>query len=204
MRVKSNIKNILLALISILVIIGIILDFKLNNRYDKLLTVDQPVEETTVITTEEEKKEETTTEQVEETTQEEITTTTVPEPVKEEPVVAKADEHGDVIYSFLTHYGPDCAGCGGTTASGYNVRNTIYYNDSTYGQVRIVAMSKNYPLYSIIRLNNYKKGTITAIVLDRGGAITGNKIDLLVSSESEASNLGIQRNVEVEVLRWGK
>ena len=55
MRVKSNIKNILLALIFILVIIGIILDFKLNNRYDKLLTVDQPVEETTVITTEEEK-----------------------------------------------------------------------------------------------------------------------------------------------------
>ena len=26
---------------------------------------------------------------------------------------------------YLTHYGPDCKGCGGTTAAGYNVKNTI-------------------------------------------------------------------------------
>lgn len=105
---------------------------------------------------------------------------------------------------FITHYGPDCKGCGGTTAAGYNVKNTIYYNDKTYGIVRIVAMDRSYPLYSIIRISNYKQGAITAIVLDRGGAIKGNKIDLLVSSEKESSKLGIQRNAQVKVLRWGK
>ena len=105
---------------------------------------------------------------------------------------------------FITHYGPDCKGCGGTTAAGYNVKNTIYYNDKTYGTVRIVAMSKSYPLYSIIRISNYKQGSIIAIVLDRGGAIKGNKIDLLVNSEAEASKLGIQKNAQVEVLRLGK
>lgn len=106
--------------------------------------------------------------------------------------------------SFLTHYGPDCAGCGGTTAAGYNVRNTIYYNDKTYGQVRIVAASKELPLYSIIKIGNYKKGAITAIVLDRGGAIKGTRLDILVSSEKEASQLGIQRGAKVEILRRGK
>ena len=76
-------------------------------------------------------------------------------------------------------------GCSGTTAAGYNVSNTIYYNDEEYGQVRIVAMSSNYPLYSIIRINNYPSGPIIAIVLDRGGAIQGTKIDLLCVSEAD-------------------
>jgi len=104
----------------------------------------------------------------------------------------------------VTHYGPDCSGCGGTTAAGYNVRNTIYYNDSQYGQVRIVAAPPQMPMYSIVKLHNYKGGTMTAIVLDRGGAIKGTKFDILVSSEREASKWGIQGNVEFEILRWGK
>lgn len=101
----------------------------------------------------------------------------------------------------LTHYGPDCKGCGGTTASGYNVRNTIYYNDATYGKLRIVAM-KYMPLYSVIKIKNYKSGgDIYAIVLDRPRY---NIIDLLVESESKARDLGTQKNIEIEVLRNGK
>ena len=203
---KEKLCKIVLPIVALcLVITGIVLNFKMNNRYDKLLTTKSVNKENTSTVT-------TTTEPVEEEQEQkeeevEVETVKEPEPAptqKQEVVAETNSSSNDVIYSFLTHYGPDCAGCGGTTASGYNVRNTIYYNDSTYGQVRIVAMSKNYPLYSIIRLDNYKKGTITAIVLDRGGAITGNKIDLLVSSESEASNLGIQNNVKVEILRWGR
>lgn len=104
--------------------------------------------------------------------------------------------------AFITHYGPDCKGCSGTTASGYNVKNTIYYSDKEYGQVRVVATSKNIPLYTVIRISNYKKGSITAIVLDRG--VSGNKIDVLVESERAATQLGIQKNAKVEILRWGK
>lgn len=101
----------------------------------------------------------------------------------------------------LTHYGPDCKGCGGATATGYNVRNTIYYKDPTYGSLRIVAM-RNMPLYSVIKIKNYDGQDIMAIVLDR--CKSGSIVDLLVQNESTASKLGIRRNIEIEVIRNGK
>lgn len=61
---------------------------------------------------------------------------------------------------------------------------------------------KYMPLYSVIKFKNYKSsGDIYAIVLDRP---KHNIIDLLVESESKASKLGTQKNVEIEVLRNGK
>lgn len=101
----------------------------------------------------------------------------------------------------LTHYGPDCAGCSGTTASGYNVRNTIYYNDNTYGKIRVVAM-RDLPLYSVIKIKNYRQsGDIIAIVLDKPKHY--GIIDVLVESEKKSSQLGIQNNVQIEILRRG-
>ena len=131
-------------------------------------------------------------------------TTTTKRTSRKTTSVIRTTKHTDakkVGTYTLTHYGPDCKGCGGTTASGYNVRNTIYYNDPTYGQVRIVAM-KYMPFNSIIKIKNYKSsGDIYAIVLDRP---KHNIIDLLVESESKASKLGIQENIEIEVLRSGE
>ncbi len=102
----------------------------------------------------------------------------------------------------MSHYGHDCSGCKtGETASGYYIGDgNIYYNDSTFGSVRIVAADKKYPFGTILRLNGE-----LAIVLDRGGVGDGKKfqIDLLVSSESESSKLGVKRNVNLEVLRYG-
>jgi site-specific DNA-cytosine methylase len=103
----------------------------------------------------------------------------------------------------LTHYGWDCKGCGGNTSIGYNVKHTIYYNDKQYGKVRICAMSSAMPLYSIIKIKNYKLGgDITCAVIDRG--VGSGVIDLLVESEKKSSQLGIQRNVQIEILRKGK
>lgn len=102
----------------------------------------------------------------------------------------------------ITHYGWDCCKSG-VTATGYNVKNTIYYNDSQYGKVRIVAMSKAMPLYSIIKIKNYKfGGDIIAIVIDRG--VGNGVIDLLVENEKTASKYGIQKGVSIEILRKGK
>lgn len=101
----------------------------------------------------------------------------------------------------VTHYGYDCKGCGGTTASGYNVRNTIYYNDTTYGRLRIVAI-KGLPLYSIIKIKNYDGQDVLAIVLDKG--VGYGVIDLLVENEKVANKLGIRRNVEIEIIRKGQ
>lgn len=102
----------------------------------------------------------------------------------------------------LTHYGPDCKGCSGITSSGYDVRNTIYYNDKVYGKLRIVAM-KNLPLYSVIKIKNYKQsGDTIAIVLDTPKNY--GIIDLLVESEKKSSQLGIQKGVQIEILRKGR
>ena len=103
----------------------------------------------------------------------------------------------------LTHYGYDCKGCHGNTAIGYNVRNTIYYSDYQFGKVRICAMSKSMPLYSIIKIKNYKfGGDVICAVIDRG--VGSGVIDLLAESEKKSSQLGIQKNVQIEILRKGK
>ena len=108
----------------------------------------------------------------------------------------------------ITAYGPDCAGCIGITASGYNVtKGNIYYRDKDYGKIRIVAADKSLPFGTIIRikgLNNFKN-PIIAIVLDRGSAIGFNKkvyFDLLYKSEKETDTFG-KRKATFEILRRG-
>lgn len=122
---------------------------------------------------------------------------------KETAIPVLATYHGPI-----TAYGPDCVGCTtGKTASGYNVRNTIYYNDKEYGKVRIVAADKSLPFGSIIRISNLDvfDEDILAIVLDRGSAIGFNRrvyFDLLYKSEKDTQFFG-KRNATFELLRKG-
>lgn len=90
------------------------------------------------------------------------------------------------------------SGCTGKTATGIDVRNTVYYQG-----MRIVATDPNViPTWSIIQFDmNGQK--VKAIALDTGGYIKGRKIDMLVGSTDEAWKLG--RGVrQVEILRYGK
>ncbi len=106
----------------------------------------------------------------------------------------------------MTGYGPDCKGCGGKVGYGQDVRNgNIYYNDKSYGKLRIIAADKKYPYGSVFRISNSKVlGEPTlAIVLDRGGAVHGNKIDLLFESESKVPKGTTQKNVKIDVIRLG-
>lgn len=108
----------------------------------------------------------------------------------------------------MSGYGPDCDGCSGYLASGdYVGDGNIYYNDPTYGQVRIVAGDKSYSFGTIVRISNSILGeSFLAVVLDRGGSIGLNKkcmFDLLYPSESEASLDGISDEVAFEILRYG-
>ena len=109
----------------------------------------------------------------------------------------------------LTGYGPDCPGCGGHVACRPNpdVRNgNIYYNDSKYGKIRILAADYSIPCGSIIHISNYKfipGGEFTGIVLDRGSAIVGLTMDLLYPSEADTVVIGRQKNIHFEIERWG-
>ena len=108
----------------------------------------------------------------------------------------------------VSHYGHDCHGCtSGKTATGYDISDgRIYYPDSTYGDVRIVAAGGEYPFGTILRLSNSSTSPIVAIVLDRGGAIGNGKkyvLDLLAESEAAAYQAGVKYNMTIEVLRMG-
>lgn len=116
----------------------------------------------------------------------------------------------DSLYKFmgeLTGYSGDCPLCSGYLACPPRtnvLKEGIYYNDKTYGNIRIVASSKNYPCGTILKFNVKKLSDepIVAIVLDRG--VSGNVIDLLTdSSETAVKKVGRVKNLEFEVLREG-
>lgn len=111
----------------------------------------------------------------------------------------------DTFTGDLTSYLPTCPLCSGRLAClpNYNVLNgTETYQDISYGNVKIVASSKNLPCGSIIRLNKSKLADepVLAIVLDRG--VLGADLDLLTSSMDYAKMVG-RSTVTYDVLRNG-
>ena len=102
----------------------------------------------------------------------------------------------------LTGYAADCPLCSGRLGcTGQDVRDrTTMYNDPTYGEVNIVASSKNLACGSVITWDNYGK-KMTAIVLDRG--VLGTDIDLLTESEAYASQFVGRHKITYDVLRFG-
>lgn len=97
-----------------------------------------------------------------------------------------------------SYYTPTCNGCSGVTATGYDVRNSIYVDG-----MRVIAVDPNViPLFSIVEVSTPYE-TFTAIALDTGGAIKGNKVDILVADVNTAYRLG-RHTVYVKVLRNGK
>ena len=109
----------------------------------------------------------------------------------------------------LTGYGPDCPGCGGLVYCKPNpnvLNGNIYYNDKTYGKLRILAADYSIPCGSIIKISNFSFVTgneFYGIVLDRGSAIVGLTMDLLYPSEADTVIVGRQKNINFTIERWG-
>lgn len=113
----------------------------------------------------------------------------------------------DTYTGTMSFYNANCRGCYGTTAAGININDgKLYYNDEQYGNVRIVAVGKEIPIWSILRIKNSSLGNnVLAIALDRGSQIGLGKtflIDMLTNTIENKS--GIEKNITVEVLRSGK
>ena len=126
----------------------------------------------------------------------------------------------DVLYGSTTGYGADCMGCSGTvscsTIEGLShnlIRDGIYYDDSLYGNVRIVAADNNkFPCGTIMSIENGNMDPFMAIVLDTGSAMRnawrkGNiLIDIAFSYEnSNGINNATDKsgNVKFKVYRMG-
>lgn len=106
----------------------------------------------------------------------------------------------------LTAYGPDCEGCSGKLGCYpyQNVlNNNIYYEDKTYGKIRILASDGVIPCGSIIKISNYFNTEFFGIVLDRGSLVKGLTMDLLENSEKDTLKIGRQYNINFTVERWG-
>jgi len=114
----------------------------------------------------------------------------------------------DTFTGDLTGYVYNCPLCTGLLACKWKYDVTdgkTTYPDETYGEVRIVASSKNLPCGTIIRFNSNRvsdKPTL-AIVLDRG--VRGNALDLLSKDVDYALTLG-RSVITYDVLRegWGE
>lgn len=87
-----------------------------------------------------------------------------------------------------TAYSADCSGCSGVTATGINIKQSP--------APKVISVDPNViPLGSKVWVEGYGE----AIAGDTGGAIKGNRIDVLVSSDSEARNWG-RKTVQVKIL----
>lgn len=94
---------------------------------------------------------------------------------------------GKTMTMEATAYGPDCAGCSGVSATGMNLKS---------GPKVIAVDPSVIPLGSKVWVEGYGE----AIAADTGGAIKGNRIDVLMKSEAQASSNWGRRTVQVKVL----
>lgn len=95
------------------------------------------------------------------------------------------------LYMEVTAYSPTVAECDASplmTASGKRV-----YVGGIAADLRVL------PFGSLVRIPGYNGGE-PCTVIDTGGAIRGNKIDIFLWSAREAIHWGRRRNVRVEVL----
>ncbi|MGY3839009.1 3D domain-containing protein [Bacillus atrophaeus] len=85
-------------------------------------------------------------------------------------------------------YVANCSeGCTGRTKTGVDVTQSIFYKG-----YRVIATDPSViPLNSLV-LIKIGGSSFKAIAIDTGGAIVGNKVDLLVSSKQDAINFGRQ------------
>ena len=138
----------------------------------------------------------------------------------EAPKEVPADNTVDTYTGRLTGYGPDCAGCSGyggvacrtREKTSFSLKNDgVYYNDSEYGKVRILAAATSkFTCGTIIKVTTPGQTPFTAVVLDTGGSMrkawaNGSVwMDLAYSSEAMAGSDNLTGyNVKFEVQRYG-
>ena len=159
------------------------------------------------------------------TEKEKVEEEVVVEEVKEEESVSVTtstpNESNDAVFvGKMTGYGADCVGCSGIGAlscraadgSRYTLsENGEYYNDATYGTVRIVAAALDkFPCGTIVKVDHPALGTFYAVVMDTGGSMKrawANGyvwMDLAFKTESDPSIYSTtSSNTTYSVQRWG-
>ncbi|MFP3917794.1 ubiquitin-like domain-containing protein [Lysinibacillus telephonicus] len=96
--------------------------------------------------------------------------------------------NGKEFYVTATAYTPNCEGCTGISASGINLKSN--------SNLKVIAVDPNViPLGTKVWVEGYGN----AIAGDTGGAIKGNKIDVLMQSKQQANKWG-RKKVRIKIL----
>ena len=120
----------------------------------------------------------------------------------------------------LTGYGPDCPGCSPVgdvacrTKDGKNhslIRDGLYYEDESYGSVRILAADNGgFPCGTIVKIDNGILKPFVGIVLDSGITMRNAWrdgvvwMDVAYDTEAETIHAGVtSKNTKFSVQRWG-
>lgn len=123
---------------------------------------------------------------------------------------------GTTFTGRLTTYGGDCTGCSGGSSAGASLSPRTGVNGSntpflTYKGKKYycLAADRSIPFGTVIKISNHNlglSGTIYGIVVDRGGAIKGNKIDIFKGSERGGATYfggGTSYNTKFEIVSIG-
>ena len=125
-----------------------------------------------------------------------------------------AIQEGAFFTGRLTTYGGDCAGGNGTSSSGISLSPTtgvkgshsakLSYNGGSY---YCLAADPSIPFGTIIKITNHNLGiesTAYGIVVDRGGAIKKNHIDIFNGTEAgKYFKGGTSNNTQFEIVSVG-
>lgn len=125
-------------------------------------------------------------------------------------------QSGAYFTGKLTYYGGDAAGSYNTSSSGVSLSASsgVMGSNSPYlvigGQKYFcLAADSSIPFGTVIKISNHKlslPSTIYGIVVDRGGAIKQNKIDIFVGSEKGGIKYftgGTSHNTKFEIVSVG-
>lgn len=138
----------------------------------------------------------------------------------EAPIVVEKKTSIEEFTGRLTGYGPNCRGCSGTGNLACKTREKrvfslkndgIYYTDSVYGKVRIVAAATSkFKCGTIITITKPGQKPFTAVVLDTGGSMrkawaNGTVwMDLAYEDEAMAGSDNLTgSNIKFSVQRYG-
>lgn len=123
---------------------------------------------------------------------------------------------GTTFTGRLTTYGGDCNGCSGGSAAGASLSPTTGVNGSnspylTYKGEKYycLAADRSIPFGTVVKISNHNLNvddTIYGIVVDRGGSIKGNKIDIFKGSEGGGRTYfggGTSNNTKFEIVSIG-
>lgn len=123
-------------------------------------------------------------------------------------------QEGAYFTGRLTTYGGDCAGGNGTSSSGIKLSPIsgvqgsnsakLTYNGRSY---YCLAADPSIPFGTIIEISNHNlsiESTACGIVVDRGGAIKGNKIDIFNGTEAgKYFSGGTSNNTQFKIISVG-